>query len=109
MPGGWKQRGLGLRPCRAEEIYRFVMGVCETDRHYQMSDAHIESWNNEPGYMELFKSYFSAFLYLGLVFAILTVFKFYCGTNSSGFKFYFGSENPFGIELIGESQNEAGN
>ena len=74
-----------------------------------MSDAHIESWNNEPGYMELFKSYFSAFLYLGLVFAILTVFKFYCGTNSSGFKFYFGSENPFGIELIGESQNEAGN
>ena len=63
--------------------------ISEAYRHNQVPGTNIKSRMYQTCYMELFQSDLTAF---------------YSRTGTTGFKFYFSSQYPFGIELIIERQ-----
>ena len=78
--------------------------ISEAYRHNQVPGTNIKSRMYQTCYMELFQSDLTAFLYLRFILSIFGIFQFYSRTGTTGFKFYFSSQYPFGIELIIERQ-----
>ena len=73
-----------------------------------MSDTHVEFGKNQAGDVELFEGDLPAFFHFGFVFAVFGIFKFYCRTDTAGFKFDFGAENPFRGKFVIESHDKTG-
>ena len=63
---------------------------------------------DEAGDVELFEGDFSAFFHFCLVFSVFGVLDFVGCADTARFKLDFGAENPFGVELIVEGEDETG-
>ena len=109
MPSGGDDFRFPLRAARAEEVDGFVMGVGQTYRYDDMSYAYVDLREDEARDVELFQSHLAAFLYFRFIIAVFGVLQLIGGSRPSAFKFDFGSQYPFGGELIVESDHEAGN
>ena len=109
MPGGRNHCGLALRTRGSEEVDGFVVLVGEAHREYHVTGTHVEGGVNETGDVELLESYFTALFDFGFVFAVFGVLNLVGCSYAARLKFDLGTENPFGVELIVEGEDEAGN
>ena len=105
MPSTGQNGVLALRTVDCEEVERFVIGVGQSERHYNMAGTNVQKTSERLLNPELFKFNLTTALLLLLKLNGLFCFVFYSRTGTAMLEFNLSSECPTLAEVVAKIDN----